>query len=188
MPEPPKSGSAVTPSRPSAPSSFQRCAGNSFERSMSAARGAIFSCAKRRTMSRRLSISSPWPKSSVFRYICFLPAADQPHRHGEIGFRDILHRKPLARPEPDDNACDHLNDSHRSEADVVDGEGAAVGAIAQDGAQLLFIGGAKLQHGGEIGFGKAAQLHVGDMGRVPASDVETDVMPDEGSEAGHRIR
>src|SRR5687767_11205318 len=119
MPEPPNSGSAVTPSRPSAPNSFQRWTGNWFERSMSAASGAIFSCAKRRTMSRRLSISSPWPKSSVLRYISFLPAADEPHRHGEIGLRDILHREPLAGPEPDDNAGDHLNDSHGGEAGVV---------------------------------------------------------------------
>src|SRR5687768_13769445 len=139
MPEPPKSGSAVTPSRPSAPSSFQRCAGNSFEWSMSAARGAIFSCAKRRTISRRLSISSPWPKSSVLRYISILPQADEPHRHGEIGFRDILHRKPLAGPEPDDNACDHLNDSHGGEAGVVDEEDAAIGAVAQDLAQLFLV-------------------------------------------------
>src|SRR3954447_1170856 len=99
------------PSRPSAPSSFHRCFGNSLERSISAARGAIFSCAKRRTMSRSASMSSPCAKLSVCVYI-FLSlqtglvviGSDQAERHGEIGLSHLLDAEPLVRAEPDDDA------------------------------------------------------------------------------------
>ncbi len=85
----------------------QMRAGTRCERSISAASGAILSCAKRRTMSRSASMSSPSAKLSVFVYISFLRGArcpDQAHRHGKIGFGDFADRQPLVRPEPDDDA------------------------------------------------------------------------------------
>src|SRR3982075_4221658 len=51
------------PSRPCAPSAGHRSRGNSLLRSISAARGAICSAAKRRTCSRISSSSAPRPKS-----------------------------------------------------------------------------------------------------------------------------
>src|SRR5918999_2604508 len=48
------------PSSPSAPSLGQRSGGNSFKRSISAARGAISVAAKSRTVSRSISTVLPW--------------------------------------------------------------------------------------------------------------------------------
>src|SRR5690606_15404983 len=134
MPEPPKSGSAVMPSRPSAPISCQRCMGNSLERSVSAASGAMRSCAKRRTVSRSASMSASSPKFSVLVYMGVLPhlvCADKAHGHPEIGFGHAGDGKPFIRPEPDDDACHHLDQSHGGQFDIFGCEGACRRAVAQ---------------------------------------------------------
>src|SRR6184192_3726314 len=50
------------PSRPTEPSLRHRSGGNSFVRSISAARGAISLAAKSRTVSRSMAMVSPWSK------------------------------------------------------------------------------------------------------------------------------
>src|ERR671910_689872 len=160
MPVPPKSGSAVMPSTPSAPSSAHRCAGKTLLRSSSAAIGAILSWAKRRTRSRRLSMSSPSPKFSVRSYISLLPGSVCAHKapcHGKVGFCDLFDSEPLVRSEPDDHAGDHLDDGHGGHADIVDGERPGIGAVAQNLAQFLLVCRAQAQDAGEVVFGKAAQ-------------------------------
>src|SRR5262245_25762761 len=125
MPEPPNSGSTVMPSRPSPPSSAQSSAGNSLLRSISAAIGAMRSRAKRRTMSRSASISSPCPKLNTFSYMAFLlhiPRADEAHGHCKIVLRHFLDRQTFVRAEPDDYAGYHLNNRHRCQRDIVDME------------------------------------------------------------------
>src|SRR5690606_15316763 len=125
--------------------------------------GAISSAAKRRTMSRSASMSSPSPKFSAFSYISLLPArfrADQPHGHGQIGFGDFVDRQPLVRPEPDDDAGDHLDDRHRRQRAVFDAERAVFGALAQNGAQFLFVAAAQLENSAQPLARQAAQLHI----------------------------
>ena len=56
---PPYSSSTVMPRSPSAPIFGHRSIGNSLERSISAARGAISFAAKSRTVWRSISIVSP---------------------------------------------------------------------------------------------------------------------------------
>src|SRR4051812_12678549 len=61
-PAPPYSSPTVIPRSPRSPSLPQRSAGKTLSRSMSAARGAISSAAKARTVSRNMSIVSPRSK------------------------------------------------------------------------------------------------------------------------------
>src|SRR5690606_2316340 len=115
MPLPPCSGTAVMPRRPSAPICVHRCEGNSFELSIPAASGAIFSCANRYTVSRRASMYSPSPKFIALLYIRHLPwfvGSDEPHCHVMIGFRDLFDGQALVGPEPDDHPGHHLDDRH----------------------------------------------------------------------------
>ncbi len=64
-------------------------------------------------------------RSSACACTCFFLldvalGSDQAHRHGKIGFGDLADRQPLVRPEPDDDAGDHLDDRHRGQPDIVD--------------------------------------------------------------------
>src|SRR5882762_7882540 len=70
---PPYASSTVTPRSPSAPIFFHRSEGNWFERSISAARGAISSRAKPRTVARSMSMSSPRAKRSPGSSIAGVP-------------------------------------------------------------------------------------------------------------------
>ena len=65
MPAPPYSSSAVMPSTPRSPNFRHSSFGNSLVRSISAARGAISSAAKLRTVSRSMSADSPRSKFRV---------------------------------------------------------------------------------------------------------------------------
>ena len=75
---------------------------------------------------------------------------------------------------------DHLDDRHRGQPDIVDRKDALLGAVAQDRAQFLLVGGAQLEHRRQPLARQAAQFHVGDMRRMPAHDMEADVVGDEG--------
>src|SRR6476620_3395366 len=62
---PPYSPGTVMPSRPSSPSLGHRSCGKTFSSSIFAARGAISASAKRRTVSRSASMSSPSEKTRI---------------------------------------------------------------------------------------------------------------------------
>src|SRR3990172_5468596 len=62
MPMPPSCSETVMPSRPRSPIFFHRSIGNWSLRSISAARGAISTCANWEMVSRSAAMSSPWSK------------------------------------------------------------------------------------------------------------------------------
>jgi hypothetical protein len=113
--------------------------------------------------------------------------SDKPERHLEVGFCHLFDGKPLVGPKPDDDAGHHLDDRHRGQLHVVDREGAFLGAVAQDGAQLLLVGGAQLQDRREPLLRQAAQLEIGELGRMPPRDMEAYVVSDIGREPRGRI-